>query len=539
MKTSKKILALILSLTMLLSLPFTAYAADSSVSATDKGTAYKGLMNALGFATDKLIGAVASVFPVPSEWENADEVSTDGLMTGTDEFLTESAEGARFALGYDSRSIIEGFDVVGNTYVAGGIAFKKKIATSVEDDLKVRTAAVSDSSGRGTSVFLTLDAYGLSLPDVREIRSRLSSFASQNNINSITVSVLHQHSAVDTLGMNGNIWEMALINPFRVIAGKETNNGKNKAYMEYLYEKCVESAMSAVEDMRTGAMYYGTANQTPYLNDKRAPFVSDQSFNRFRFVPDDGSKETWLVSTEIHCVGNGVQGTVITADYPYYAEKEITETENVNVLFYMGAQQSTSQEKNADTVINYSEDMDRLDALKGFGASIGRAIKEIKDEKEVSPLLNITYKQILLPVENPVLLLGGKTGMFEAKIVRSGFGRYSVVTEIGYMEIGDDIAFAIIPGELAPEIAYGGCLQGESSWSGKNWDYPSLQEIVNEKGKNRKLMVLDLANDQIGYIIPDNNYMPLLAEESDSLELVSLGGHTASAIVEAFYDVIK
>lgn len=537
MKASKKIIAVILSVLMLFSIPFSAFAADGTASASDKGVAYKRMMDVFGNIIETLIDVIGSAFPVPSGWEKAEDVTEDGLMTGTEEFLTEPSQNARFSLGYDRRSITEGFDVVGKTYVAGGIAFTKKIATSVEDDLAVRTAAISDGSGRGTSLFLTLDAYGLSLPDVREIRARLSSFAKENDINSITVSVLHQHSAVDTLGMNGNIWEMALLNPFRVLLGAKTENGKNKAYMDYLYEKCVESAKSAVADMRKGAMYYGTADQTPYLYDKRAPFVSDSNFNRFRFVPDDGSKETWLVSTEIHCVGNGVQGTVVTGDYPYYAEKAINESADANVLFYMGAQQSTSQERNADTVTNYREDMDRLELIKGFGDSIGKAICEISDEKEVSPLLNITYRQILLPVENPILLVGGKTGMFEAKIVKSGDG-YSVVTEIGYMEIGDDIAFAIIPGEIAPELVYGGCLQ-KTSWSGKEWNYPSLQEILNEKGKSRKLMVLDLANDQIGYIIPDNNYIPLIAEESDSLELVSLGSHTASGIVTAFESVIK
>ena len=539
MKMSKKFISVFLAAVMLFGTVFPIYAADEVNAATDKGVLYKSVMNTLGFVVDNLVGALGSFFPVPTNWEDADKISAEGLMTGTDEFLEKSADGARFSLGYDSRSIIEGFDVIGNTYVAGGIAFSKKIATDIEDDLKVRTAAICDGSGRGISLFLTLDAYGLSLPDVREIRARLGDLIKEQSINSVTVSVLHQHSAVDTLGMNGNIWEMALANPFRIMLGQKTENGKNKAYMQYLYQKCVDSAKSAVSAMTTGTLYYGTTDQTPYLTDKRAPFVSDCNFNRFRFVPDNGSKETWLVSTEIHCVGNGVQGTTVTADYPYYAEKTINEIAGANVLFYMGAQQSTSQNRDENTVENFSEEMSRLECMKGFGTSIGKAITEISEETEVAPLLNITYKQILLPVENPVLLLGGKTGMFEAKIVKSGENSYSVVTEIGYMEIGDDIAFAIIPGELAPEIAYGGCLQKDGSWSGKDWNYPSLQQIINENGKTRKLMVLDLANDQIGYIIPDNNYIPLIAEESDSLEFVSLGRHTASKIVEAFAETVK
>ena len=335
--------------------------------------------------------------------------------------------------------------------------------------------------------------------------------------------------------MNGNIFEMALINPIKVLFGGQTNNGKNTAYMENLKQKCKESIEAAVGSMTTGKLYYGTADQSAYLIDKRAPYVSDSSFNRFRFVPSDGSKETWLVSTEIHCVGNGAAGTVITGDYPYYAEKVINETADANVLFFMGAQQSTSQNRNETTVENYREDMTRLEEMKGYGESIGNALCAVTDETEVAPLLNVRYKKILLPISNPILLLAGKAGMFESLVVKNKDGVF-VSTELGYIELGTDLAFAVIPGELAPELAYGGCLQGDESWSGEDFSYPSMQEMIADSG--RTLKVLDLANDQVGYIIPDNNFMPMLAEESDSLELVSLGKKTASCVMDEFASLI-
>ena len=106
------------------------------------------------------------------------------------------------------------------------------------------------------------------------------------------------------------------------------------------------------------------------------------------------------------------------------------------------------------------------------------------------------------------------------------------------MEIGENLAFAIIPGELAPEIAYGGCLGADYSWSGEDWDYPSFQEIVTENAGDRELHVLGLANDQIGYIVPDNNYIAMLHEDSGSIEFVSLGKTTASRIVAEFACVV-
>lgn len=534
----KKTLSLFLALIIALSFSLTAFAYGEE-TATGKGEAYKWLMNTLGTVIDTALDFIGDILPVPSQWLENDIDDETGLMSGTDVFLTKSAENARFSLGYDSRSIIDGFDFVGKTYVAGGLSASKKLATALEDNLKVRTVALSDGSQRGISLFLMLDAYGLSLPDVREIRSRLSSFIAEKNINSVTVSVLHQHSTVDTFGMNGDIWDMAFLNPVRDIFGLKQKNGKNNAYMEYLYGKCVETAKAAVNNMTEGALFYGSADETPYLLDKRPPYTCEGRFNRFRFVPDNGSAQTWLVSTEIHCVGNGVQGTVLTADYPYYAEKVINETAGANVFFYMGAQQGTTENKNAGTVESFLEEMPTIESLKGFGQSIGRAVAKIKDEREVSPLLNITYKQVTLPVENPLLICGGKAGMFGAKIVCTGKEEYRAVTEVGYMELGDEFAFAIVPGELAAEIAYGGALQGKASWSGKNWDFPSLQQIVREKGKNRQLMVLDLANDQLSYIVPDNNFMPIIAPESCSIELVSLGKHTGSEFVKAFETVVR
>lgn len=536
MNKIKKISAIILVMTMIFTIPFsTAYAVDEKV----ESFFHKGFFNVAEVIVEKLIDAISFVFPTPSSWTTVEKTNLPGFMEGTTEFLSEPAENAAFSLGYDSRSLIEGVDnIVGKMYVGGGIKITKKLATSIVDDLRVRTAAVSDGSSRGTSVLLELDAYGLALPDVREIRVRLADFIKENNINSITIAVLHQHSAVDTFGMNGDIFRMAFVNPFSVIFGKKTTNGKNDKYMENLYNQCTESVKAAVSSMKQGKLYYGKGNQLPYLYDKREPLVCDESFNRFRFVPDDGSRQTWLVSTEIHCVGNGAQGTDVTSDYPYYAEKYIHENADVNVLFFMGAQQSTSLNRDENTIPGYDGMQDRLEELAGFGASVGKEICDIKDETEVAPLLNIRFREIVLPISNPILKLAGKVGMMDSQVVKTEKG-LGVLSELGYMELGNDLAFAIIPGELAPEIAYGGCFNADKSWSGKDWTYPSLQEIVSATGSKRTLKVLDLANDQVGYIVPDNNYMPMIAPESGSIEFVSLGSKTASTIVTEFETLVK
>lgn len=538
MKATKRIFSAVIALILVFTMAFSSFAAVGvEVNPREYETVptvEKMFFNILDDVVDVLVKAIAAFMPTPANWLDED-FGTDGFMEGTEEFLDEA--GSTWSLGYDSRSILlSEEETVGKLYVGGTIAFDNKTASEIVDDLKVRTVALNDSTGRGTAVFAAVDAYGLALCDVREIRVRLEQYAKENGINSITVTVLHQHSAVDTFGMNGNIVEMVLFNPAMTYFGMETENGKNDKYMENLYNKCVESIKAATENMTEGELYLGKTDASKYTYDKRQPYIMDPNFNRLRFVPADGSKETWIVTSPIHCVGNGAAGTAITGDYPYYAEQTVAD--KANLMFVLGAEQSTSQERNEDNVPGYTEDISRLEATALFGKAIGNDLMAITEETEVSPLLNIRYAETYLPVDNAILLLAGKAGLFE-NIIKEVDGKYQVLTEVGYLELGDNLAFAIVPGELAPEIAYGGCLGKDYSWSGKDWEYPSMQEIVTNAGEDRELHVLGLANDQIGYIVPDNNYIPMLHESSGSIEFVSLGGTTASKLVTVFAQVVE
>lgn len=538
MKATKRIFSAVIALVLAFTMAFSSFA---SVGVETNADTYetvpvveKMFFNVLDDVVDVLVKAIAAFFPTPESWKD-DAFGTQGFMKGTEEFLDEA--GSAWSLGYDSRSImLSEEETIGKLYVGGTIAFDNKTVTEIADDLKVRTVALNDSTGRGTAVFAMVDAYGLALCDVREIRVRLEEYAKANGINSITVSVLHQHSAVDTFGMNGNIIEMVLFNPAMTHFGMETENGKNDKYMENLYNKCVESIKAATENMTEGELYFGKADASKYTYDKRQPYVMDPNFNRLRFVPADGSKETWIVTSPIHCVGNGASGRVITGDYPYYAEQAVAD--EANLVFVLGAEQSTSPERNEDNLPGYTDELDGVDVTALFGKAVAKDIAAITDETEVAPLLNIRYTETYLPVDNAILLLAGKAGLFE-NIIKEVDGKYQVLTEVGYLEIGNELAFAIVPGELAPEIAYGGCLGKDFSWSGKDWEYPSMQEIVNNAGEERELHVIGLANDQIGYIVPDNNYIPMLHESSGSIEFVSLGEHTASKLVTAFTQVVE
>ena len=154
---------------------------------------------------------------------------------------------------------------------------------------------------------------------------------------------------------------------------------------------------------------------------------------------------------------------------------------------------------------------------------------------EVSPLLNIAHREVFFTIQNRLLTLAGKMGLVTNQVVRSGCQQYEVVSELGYMEMGDDLAFALVPGELAAELAYGGCLSAEDSWRGEEWTKPSMQELTGR----RQLLVLGIMNDQVGYIIPSNDYMSLLdSEDNNWLEVVALGDEAAPILIDAYAQLL-
>ena len=102
------------------------------------------------------------------------------------------------------------------------------------------------------------------------------------------------------------------------------------------------------------------------------------------------------------------------------------------------------------------------------------------------------------------------------------------------MEIGRDVAVAIVPGEAAAELFYGGACPADKSWSGEAWTLDPIADAAPDKD----LIVFGLMNDMVGYIIPDNDYMPILYPENSSLEVVALGDTVASTMTNALAELI-
>lgn len=498
----------------------------------------KSLYNVADQLIDVILKGLNKKIPAV-QFEKKENFTSEMFFEGMEDYLSAPAANAVWSLGYGSASLQTGDELDGKHYVGGSLSFPKtKAATAIYDDQRVRVIAVNDGSGRGTVVFASLDAFGLSYPDVRGIRKELADFATANNIVGINISVLHQHSCVDTFGMNGDLLKMIFTNPALNVINNTFGtdykllNGQNESFMEHLYDVTVDSIKQAVNSMTTGKMYYSEIEAGEFIHDKREPLVYDTKVHRFRFVPDNGTKETWLCNMAIHCVGNGAAGTAITGDYPYYVEQEVNKA-GANYIQIQGAELAITTSHSS---LDIPEGTPRLESLKIYGTALGKHIVESDAvETEVAPLLNYRMKEYTVPVTNQILAFAGKLGALTNKVVATDDNNteLEVVTELGYLEFGTELAVAVIPGELEPAIAYGGYLDAENSWTGTDFDYPTLQEIV---GADKELLVFGLTNDQIGYILEDNDYSSILSGVNE--EIVATGCSAGSTTINAFEELV-
>lgn len=525
---TKKILSIVLAITVI----FSAFALPASAA---DSAAFENKLNIfLDRVVDALVSGISALIVEPRDWVTKDEYVTENFYEGLepDEFLNAPAENAKWEIGYANASIQTGNELDGNHFVGGSLSVTPKNPTEIRDDQKVRTIALSD--GRGISIFVCVDSYGMPLTAVREIRERFAAYAEKNNldITSVTVSALHQHSCIDTFGLNGDLVKALFTSSFRNLFGLELPSGQNDEFMENLYSVTVDSMIKAVNNMETGSLYYGNVDMKEYIRDKRDPQVFDSNLNRLRFVPDNAdSNETWILNAPVHCVGNGAGRTAVTGDYPYYMEKYINETADANVFYILGAELAiTSQYQPIEE--NEPELYNKYEYKYGaYGEKLGQLACSITEETPVEPIFNIRYTEVFVPVQNSILKLAAKGGLLTNQIVKNGLGK-EVVTEVGYAEFGTGLAVAIIPGEIAPEIVYGGVTPVEESWNGKEWTYPSFQDEAGDK----KMLVFGISNDQIGYLVPSSNWHSYFTENE---EIVSCGIKAAPAITEAYFKVFN
>ena len=422
--------------------------------------------------------------------------------------------------------VLPGYNDAGTTYRSTGIM----------DDLFVKAVYLDDNTGRGGILYAVVDCFGLTNTDVNVIRALIWDWARERGVRSIQVAATHTHAGIDTFG-SGN-----------VIFG-----GKVPAFQQLLIEKTALALREAYDNRVDGRLYLAAADSGDMFADLRAPQVYERLITRMRFEPAQaGANGVYLLSAGVHPEASGRGNTVITADFPAWAASYIMQKTGAETMFIQGA---------LGALITVRGWADRsaygLDAVKASGEEFAQYVlgehtnSSLSAETELPALLNFVSAEYELPLENFIYVLGKNVGNTNHAIYNArgrGYGR-ATTDEASYLRLGDrddSIDILIQSGELAPEVAMGGFLNGEESALGAEYPRKAIFEYLRAYPfASQRQIVFGMANNFTGYIMAENDFvtdkrLPYLNWGVDRFgiphyeETVSTGPQAALALTEAF-----
>ncbi len=513
------------------------------------------------------------------------------FFCGNNEFRKKAKRTAKWKLGYAIADLTP-YDFKNHDYYLGGYLtgtnhFNNKVETLV-DKMQCRIIALDDSSGRGPSFFGTIDCIGFGGTDIKTVRRNFLELLNKKypdvTPNSVNIFSTHAHSCVDTQGLWTNTISNVKRNYKKNKRGKGTYvRGADYEYISFITDKIAQGLLTAYEDMCTGTLTYAIKDiGDEYFTNKNRKSATSlvTKLTRLMFIPDDTEKtSTVIASIGAHPDVAGLPtsdgcgtGRELCGEYVYYMGEHINRA-GYNFMFFNGAICAIYMARGATNdglsfSHRYEESMRYGKELAKITLSLTKTFEEIEndellsepretiedmakaaernanytlwyedwepvEEKKVAPVLNIALSTVKVPVTNPLIKAVGKLNLVAYKVIKEADNTYSIETEIGYMELGNsDLNVVFLPGEFCSDLLVGGdSLKAEHAYHEIDFPYPCLTEIFE-----KELTPFGLANDAIGYIVPDNDY--IIGDFVNHYhELICLGEYTGSSIIKGFIEL--
>lgn len=353
--------------------------------------------------------------------------------------------------------------------------------TNVLDYCEARAVWV-DTGDKGI-LLIGIDCIALDSSTVQKIRENLADIPNCLHIN---VYATHTHAGADTLGMWG---------PIGI-------DGKNDSYMDALIEAATAAGYEAVDHRVKGDLFFGHIETAGMYRDSRDPQVYDANLYQLRFSADNGDDNIRFLFYGAHPEALRGDNTLLSRDYAGLLCDGVTDKTGDNTIFAPGALGGLIMTK--EFFNTYTETGAITNLKITSNKLIDYALSITEDmEKKLTPNLIYNSSTCVIPMDNTAFMLYKLLGILNSKTVRTNSATgYGVETEVSVMQL-DELAIALIPGEIFPELVYGG-EYGDASSQNKN--PKPLLEIAKENGIDQ-LLIIGLSNDEIGYIVPPSDFL--------------------------------
>ncbi len=371
-------------------------------------------------------------------------------------------------------------------------------AQGVHDPLWARAIAFENNGVR--VVLVTVDSIGLFHDSIVAMRKRLNPSA---GIDHLVVSSLHDHEAPDTMG----IWSIIPEWPFLRF---------DKSYLDFVIRSVASAAEEAVSRLQPAEAILAEVPAGPegFVDDSRDPQVFDNIVRCARFVKQntDETIGTMLVWGN-HPETLGGDNPLLTSDFSHYlregVEKGVPEPKGAPglggmCLYFQGMvgglmTQLHTTVPHRDGAQEFREDS--FEKAQALGENVAllalNALRGPKAWKAQEQQVAVAARSIFVTPQTRyriVLALGllhpGWYGLGQAK------------SEVDALRIGD-IEILTAPGELYPEIADGGV----EAPVGQDYAIQPIETPpLRAQMKGKMNLILGLANDEMGYIIPKSQW---------------------------------
>jgi hypothetical protein len=422
-------------------------------------------------------------------------------------------------------------------YLAG--LEQNRRATGIRDKLYARAVAMRD--GKQTIAIVCVDSIGLQRHTIEAIRRN----DQLQGINYVLVSSTHTHAAPDCIGLWGP---------------SEGESGVSPKYMAQVEEGVVRAVREAVAALAPAEAFYGTATDESLLGDFRLPKVYDGVLRAIRFErPSDHEPAGILVQWNAHGIEPS-KNPLVSRDFMGVVADELARRHHCPVVYVSGAVGGLMGTPSGHKmfVVDGKPIKDAFQAIDIYGRAItdhaDRAVASA-EAIELTPFV-VAATPVGIPLDNEGYRMARAAGVLRRPAFQYSGDKYrlgdavpavqtdgpiAMETEVAYLRLGD-LHVAAIPGELYPELVYG--QYQEPVDPGADYPTATVEKPVMQSLPGDKTLLIGLANDEVGYIIPKRQWDVVAPycygrDSAQYGERNSVGPETALILTEALADCVR
>ena len=415
-------------------------------------------------------------------------------------------------------------------------------AQGVLSPLKAVAMVLDDGTARIGVV--TADTIGLMRSFVQDLRANVPA---ELDLDYILVHSTHNHEGPDTQGLWGE---------------GTLSSGVNPGYMNFLRDQMIDALRDASNQMEPATLHMAAIANSPNtpVRDARKPEIIDDKIRVLLFKAKGGEVLGTVVNFGIHVELVWDRNLQLTPDVAGYLRRGISDG-----IYYEGEQiRSGFGGTTLWLTGNIGGLMTSAPGEWVYDAFLDERITEAGDAKarafgygladqvisawlnnafytDPNPTLDFVAEEVDLSISNWMLALATLTGLVDSDPtlhMSAPFIRYK--SELAWIRIGEATLTAI-PGELYPEIAIGGIENpAGADFTIAPVEVPPIRDALT----GRVNLMVNLANDAIGYIIPKSEWddeAPWIYGETEETygEIVSLGAETGPTIHERLMSLLN